>query len=225
MANYFILTLDTTAPANPSVKLNSGSLYATQHLINLTIGTDDTDTAGYQMKIWGDVDPEDNVDIQTSEASSSWITYATNYQVKLAEQDGNKTIHIKVRDNVHNASAMVSSSILLDTEKPVVTVTEPDVSVISKIDGKNIASFSFSCAKAFTEYKVKVVSSEGAAHDSGVIIGTSRGSTNMAGTGIFEEDTPINCQITGGDLEEAASGDGGKIIKVFVKDEADQWNV
>lgn len=224
MANYFSLFLDTTAPSNATISLEGGSQYAVQELVNATIGTTDSATSSYQMKIWGDVNPSFDTNIQGDEENSTWITYATTKQIKLSNGDGNKTVNVKIRDDVHNESAVVSDSILLDTTKPVVTVTNPDVGKISKIAGKNIASFSFTVDSEFTEYKVKVVSSSGASHDTGVVIPTTAGSTNMSGEGNFAKNAPIDCQINGVDLESASSGDGVKQIKLFVRDNAGNWS-
>lgn len=224
MANYFTLFLDTTAPSNASLSLEGGAQYAVQQLINATIGTTDGTTTGYQMKIWGDVDTTFDTNIKDSESESTWITFAKTKQIKLSNGDGNKTVSVKIRDDVHNESAIVSDSILLDMTKPVVTVTNPDVGKISKVNGKNVASFSFTVDSEFTEYKVKVVSSSGASHDTGVVIPTTAGSTNMSGEGEFAKNTPIDCQVFGTDLESASSGDGAKQIKLFVKDLAGNWS-
>jgi hypothetical protein len=51
MANYISLKLDTTAPASPSTSINLGAQYSTDDLVDLTIGTTDGDTTGYQMII------------------------------------------------------------------------------------------------------------------------------------------------------------------------------
>lgn len=224
MSNFFTLILDTTAPSNISISLEGGSQYAAQQLINATIGTTDSDATGYQMKIWGDVDSTFDSNIKGTEVLSSWITFSTTKQIKLSASDGNKSISVKIRDDVHNESAIASDSILLDMSKPVVTVTNSDVSKISKIAGKNIASFSFTVNEDFNQYKVKVVSSTGASHDTGMTISTIGGSTNMSGTGTFLANTPIDCQITGLDLENASSGDGSKIIKTFVMDNSGNWS-
>ncbi len=226
MANWFYLTLDTTAPANPSISINDGAQYATQQLVTCAISTSDSITTGYQMKIWGDVDATHDTDIQSAEANSQWITYQTSKQVKLSDTDGNKTIYLRIRDDVHNVSAQASDSITLDTTRPEVTISGPDVSVISKQPGKDTAAFSFQVDSIFDEYKVKVVSSTGAAHDTGGQIPVVGGSTNMGGVaGDYPASTPINCQIKGADLESASAGDSQKIIKVFVKDKAGNWSV
>lgn len=228
MANYFTLVLDTTGPGSPSVLINNNSTYATNQLVTLTIGTSDANTVGYQMKIWGDVDATHNTNIKATEATSSWMSYNTSQQIRLSAGDGNKTIYLKLRDDVYNESAQASDSITLDTTRPTVKITGPDVSKISKITGKNQCSFSFNVTSTqeatFAEYKVKVVSSVGAAHDTGVQIGTSSGSTNMSGSGSFPKATPVNCVINGADLEAASSGDGSKIVKVFVRDLAGNWS-
>ena len=223
MPNNFLLTLDTTAPSNASVLIEGGSTYATNQLVTLTIATDDGDTTGYQMLIWGDVDTAYDTAVQDLEGSSNWITYATSKQVKLSTGDGSKNIYLKIRDDVHNPSAQASNSILLDTTLPVVTISGPDVSKISKIEGHNVCSFSFQVDTEFEEYKVKVVSAVGAAHDTGTLIGTANGSTNMSGNAGYTASTPINCSVYGADLELASAGDGDKIIKVFALQNA-QWS-
>jgi hypothetical protein len=232
MANFFTLTLDTTGPSSPSISLESGAQYATQVLINATIGVGDGTTAGYQMKIWGDLDIAwaktngliNGASSATLEADALWISYATLKQIQLSSADGNKTIYLKVRDDVNNESAQASDAIILDTSLPEITISGPDVSKISKQTGKNVSSFSFQVDVAFVEYKVKVVSSSGASHDTGVTIATANGSSNMSATGSFNSATPINCTINGTDLEVASAGNGAKIIKVFVKDQAGLWS-
>lgn len=223
MGSYFYLTLDTTGVSNPSLIIENNATYISTQLANLTIGCGDESTQGYTMKIWGDVDTTYDSNIKITEADSSWITYTTSKQIKLSNGDGLKTIYLKIRDDVWNESAIVSATITLDTSVPVVTVTRSDVTRISKVNGKNIASFSFIVSEPFIEYRVKVVTSPSATHDTGVQIPTTNGSVNMSGTGIFN--TVINCTINGADLELASSGDGNKIIKVFVKDASGKWSV
>lgn len=228
MANYFNLILDTTAPSNPTVLINGGATYALDQVVNLTIGTEDSVTTGYQMKIWGDVDTLYDNDVKDAEGASNWITYKTTHQIKLSAGDGLKTIRVKIRDDVHNASSVATDSINLDTDLPIVSITANDVSKISKIAGKNICSFGFQSDTPFKEYKVKFVSTTNAPHDTGVQIGVTNGSTNMSGlksdSTTFPANTIINCSINGSDLELANAGDGTKIIKVFVKDEAGNWS-
>lgn len=232
MPNYFTLTLDTTGPASPTISIESGAQYATQQLVNATISCGDGITTGYQMKFWGDLDlawAKSNGVMNasatgTTETDALWVAYATTKQLSLSLGDANKTIYLKIRDDVNNSSAQASDSIILDTSLPVITISGPDVSKISKIAGKNVSSFSFQVSEDFTEYKVKVVSSSGATQDTGIQIGTTNGSTNMSAVGTFASNTPINCTINGSDLESASTGDGAKIIKIFVKDTSGQWS-
>ena len=225
MANWFNLILDTLGPQDPSVSINSGDAYTNDQLVTLSIGTSDSDKTGYQMKIWGNVDATYDTNIQATEANSKWITFATSKQVKLSTGDGTKTVYVKLRDDVWNESAQASDSITLDTTVPVVTITGPDVSKISKVASKDTAAFSFSVDQTFVEYKVKVVPSTSSLHTAGTQIPITAGSTNMSGTGSFAASTPISCTIKGADLETASAGDGTKIIKVFVKDAAGNWSV
>lgn len=224
MPNYFNLELDTLGPANPSISIEGGATFATNQLVNCTLGTTDSVKTGYQMKIWGDVDATYDTDVKATEETSNWITYETSKQVKLSANDGSKTLYIKIRDDVWNVSGQASDSIILDTTIPVVTITGPDVTKVSKVTGKDVCAFSFQVDSIFTEYKVKVVTASGAAHDTGVQIPITAGSTNMAATGTFAANTPINCTVKGTDLGTASAGDGVKIIKVFVKDESAHWS-
>lgn len=218
MASYFNLVLDTLAPQGLTVKLNNGSQYTTSKNVTLSISVSDTATSGYQMKVWG-------IDGASSEDSASWETFAATKSIALPTGDGLKTVYVKVRDDVCNETAATSATITLDTSVPAVTIIGPDVSRISKTAPKNVATFSFTSDVAFTEYKIKVVPSKSSLHDAGTLIGTVNGSTNMNATGTFKASTAISCKIYGKDLEMASSGDGEKIIKVFVKNAHGTWSV
>lgn len=218
MASYFNLTLDTLAPQGLTIKLNNGSQYTTSKNVTLSISVSDTSTSGYQMKVWG-------IDGASSEDSASWETFASTKSIALPTGDGLKTVYVKVRDDVYNETAVTSTSITLDTSVPAVTIIGPDVSKISKTSPKDVATFSFTSDTAFTEYKIKVVPSKSSLHDAGTLIGTANGSTNMNATGTFKASTAISCKIYGKDLEAASSGDGEKIIKVFVKNAHGTWSV
>ena len=218
MASYFNLVLDTLAPQGLTVKLNNGSQYTTSKNVTLSLSVSDTSTSGYQMKIWG-------IDGASSEDSASWETFASTKSIALPTGDGLKTVYVKVRDDVCNETAVASANITLDTSVPAVTIIGPDVSKISKVSPKNVATFSFTSDVAFTEYKIKVVPSKSSLHDAGTLIGSANGSTNMRATGTFKASTAITCKIYGKDLEAASAGDGEKIIKVFVKNTVGTWSV
>lgn len=218
MASYFNLTLDTLAPQGLTIKLNNGSQYTTSKSVTLGIVLTDASTVGYQMKVWG-------VNGAETEADATWETYAPSKNITLLNNDGLKTVYVKVRDDVCNETAAVSATITLDTSVPAVTIIGPDVSRISKTAPKNVATFSFTSDVAFTEYKIKVVPSKSSLHDAGILIGTANGSTNMNATGTFKASAAITCKIYGKDLEAASSGDGEKIIKVFVKNAHGTWSV
>lgn len=220
MASYFNLTLDTTAPSGLTLSINDGAMYASSTSVKLTIGLDDEVTSGYQMKIWG-------IDGVSGEAEASWETFTKSKTVNLTTGDGLKTISIKVRDDVGNETSVVTDSITLDTTVPVVTITGPDKSKISKVTGFNKSTFSFMSDVEFVEYKVCVVPANLSTQEAGEIIPTDGGSTNTSGTSM-EEPYPATTAITvtlyGADLEAASSGDGTKIVKVFVKTAAGLWS-
>ncbi len=218
MASYFNLTLDTLAPQGLTIKLNNGSQYTTNKTVQLAVNVTDESADGYQMKVWG-------INGVANESDATWETLANIKNVTLSTGDGLKTVYVKVRDDVYNETVAASATITLDTSVPAVTIIGPDVSKISKTSPKDVATFSFTSNTAFTEYKIKVVPSNSSLHDAGVQIGTANGSTNMAATGTFKASTAISCKIYGKDLEAASSGDGEKIIKVFVKNAHGTWSV
>lgn len=226
MGNNFTVTLDTTGPASPSIVIEGNAAYASAQLVNCAISCGDGVTTGYQMKIWGNVDPANDANVQTLEANSAWITYATSKQIKLLTGDGTKTLYVKIRDDVYNESAQASDAITLDMNAPVVTITGPTVNKISKIVGKNSFQGSFTVDGSYEEYQVRVVPSTGSDHTAGTIIPTAGGSTNTSGSaGGYNGATPITFTVFGADLETASAIDGAKIIKVFVRDGANNWSV
>jgi len=225
-ASYVTVTLDTTGPADASVSINGGDVYATDQTVTLTIGTTDSDTTGYQMKVYGDVDEAADANVQTAEGDSAWITFATSKSIELASGDGSKTVYVKIRDDVWNVSTEASDSITLDTTQPTVTVQSgPTPDRISKIDTKDETEIVWQSDQQYDEYKVKVVATSGAAHTTGTQIPTTAGSTNVSGsTADQPEDTNVTTKVNGADLETASAGDGDKIIKVFVKNDAGTWS-
>lgn len=223
LANYFNLTLDTTAPPNPTFTIENGAGSTSQQMVTCQIGG----SGAYQMKIWGTgVDGANDPAVQTTEAASSWVTFATSKQVKLSSGDGVKSLNVRLRDDVYNESGSTPASITLDMTVPTVNIsTLPDVTKISTVSGKDACHFSFTVDSNFVEYKVMVVTSNAAAQDQGTVIGTANGSQYMSGTGSFLSSNAINCTITGLDLKAASAGDETKVIKVFAKDANGNWSV
>lgn len=225
MANYFNLTLDTTGPQGVTSNINSGASYATAQIVTVAIGTSDGVTTGYQMKLWGNVDPAYDANVQATEGASAWVAYATSKQVKLLTGDGSKTVYVKVRDDVLNESAQVSYTITLDTNLPVATISSgPDVTKVSKIATKDTCTISFTVDTHVQSWKVKVVPATNSLESTGTQIGITNGSTGVTG-GALASATPQTVSIKGADLEVASAGDGAKIVKVFVQDDAGSWSV
>lgn len=220
MASFFNLILDTTAPQSIVLKINNGAQYTTSREVTLSITTQDESKTAYQMKIWG-------IDSVDSESNASWETFKESKTVTLTTGDGSKTVYVKVRDDVYNESDAVNAQITLNTATPTVTIVGPDVTRISKVAGKNVSSFSFTSDVTIVAWKVMVVKSSDALNDTGtnVQIPTDGGSTNMTGDTETSAGDSISCTIYGADLETASSGDGTKIIKVFVQNIAGTWSI
>ena len=219
MASFFNLILDTLAPAGLAVALNDGAIYTTNPTVTLKTTVTDAEKTGYQMKIWG-------IDGAAAEADAKWETFVAEKSVNLPTGDGMKTVYVKVRDDVGNETTAASDSITLDTSIPVVTVTGPDKSKISKVSGFNAAVISFTADIDFEEYKVCVVPAANSLENAGTVIPTTGGSENTSGSeGGYKAATNISVTINGADLETASAGDGTKIVKIFVKNAAGTWSV
>lgn len=226
MSNYVYITLDTTAPANPTVTISGGAQAVANALVTLAISVSDADTTGYQMLIFGDVDTTYDTNVQATEATSSWMAYNTAPQVKLSTGDGTKSISIRVRDAVNNPSSLAVDSVNLDTALPTVTVTTPDVSTISLQAGKDHFSFTFQSSDLYTDYKVTLVGTTGATDSQGTAIPTTGGTQNVSGTGLsVASGTITTVTVYATDLQTAlANMNGQNIIKVFVKNQAGVWS-
>lgn len=225
MSANFILTLDTTGPQGVGGKINGDALYTTTRAVTLAATTTDPDTTGYQAKVWGDVDPAADANIQTTEAASSWITLTPAIAVTLAAGDGAKTLTWRLRDDVWNESGTATDSIALDTTAPVVTVdTGPTPAKVSKIAGKDTSSVTWHSDSDYQAYSVRVVPGTNSDHTQGAQVPTTAGSTAVGG-GAGTAATEVTTTIHGADLESASAGDGNKIVKVFVQDAAGNWSV
>ncbi|MBP5460703.1 MAG: hypothetical protein J6Y20_01060 [Lachnospiraceae bacterium] len=214
MASYFNLTLDTLAPSISAFTINSGASVTTSTSVTLQI----TSADAASMKIWG-------INGVATESAASWETFAATKSVTLPSGDGSKTVYVKVRDSVYNESAASSATITLSTAIPTITITGPDVSVISKQSGKNVATFTWVSDMALKAWTVRLVPANSSAHDAGTQISTTGGSTNMSGT-TKAANTSTECKIYGADLATAAGDtDGTYIIKVFGQASAnDLWS-
>ena len=228
-ASSFNIILDTTGPGGSTLALNGNATYATTRDITAALVTTDTPTTGYQILIWGDVDPAFNASIQVAQGSSVWITpgsFPANQAVRLSTGDALKTINARIRDDVWNETATLTKTITLDTTVPTVNITSgPDVTKISTVAGKRVVSFTFTVgAEAITAWSIEVVANSGSARGSGAVIGTTNGSTNTSG-GALAGNAAQAVTIDGRDLQAASAGDGTKVIKIFVQDAAGNWSV
>ena len=233
MASYFNLTLDTLAPAGLAINLNDNAQYCTSTAVTLKTTLTDADTTGYQMKVWGIASADDPA-VALEEAAAAWETFEAEKAINLTTGDGLKTVHVKVRDAVGNESAEATDDITLNSVVPVVTVTGPDKATVSKVAGFDAAIVSFICDVPFVEYKVCVVPENASLENAGVVIPTDGGSVNTSGlvdldtdpdAELFPAATNIQVTINGADLEAASTGDGVKIVKVFVTNEAGTWSL
>lgn len=236
MASYFNLTLDTTAPSGVSVLINGDETKTSSTAVTLTIACGDTDTTGYQMKIWGTADAE-------TEDSATWESFAETKNVTLPTDDGVKTVYIKVRDDVWNESATASDTISLYTSVPTVENLSVGTSKISLVSGKSVSSGSFYASEAFDAVKIMLVDNVNAKYNdsTNISIPVTNGSSIENDSGkiklsdclefedaSYDSDTFawIYFSINAADINAVSPGDGVKIIKAFVRSaESGNWSI
>lgn len=218
MTNNFILTLDTTPPADVVAVLAEGAVATATVDVNLNTTTSDPDTTGYQMKVWGDVEGAPD------EASAVWVNYTVDRPIVLTADEGLKTVWVRLRDDVGNEAAPVSDTITLDLTAPVITITiDPTRIKVSKVPGWNLTTFSFAADQDLQAWIVCVVADSNATHTDGTVIPMLAESVATSG-GALAANTNEQVTISGTDLEAASPGDGPKVIKVFGQDVNGNWS-
>lgn len=221
--SYFTLTLDTAAPANPSLLIAGGAAVTGDQVVPILLATPSLDVD--QMKLWGDVDQDADPLIQQTEATSFWIDFRTDVAVRLSDFSGRKTIYARLRDDVGNETLAFSDFIDLDLSAPVVHITTGvDRGRISKVAGFDAATFTWEATQDFDRYEVRVVPSTGSPQQAGTIVPVTGGSLNVVADGPVAAYTPIITTIRGSDLQVASPGDGNKVVKVFVRDMTGKWS-
>jgi hypothetical protein len=110
----FTYTYDPIAPTG-AITIAGGADYVTDTDITLTLfATDNLTGCGVAQMCVGD-----------SAVCSSWESYTTTRPMTLMGEDGDKAVYVRYQDHLRNTSVVYSSTIFLDTAKPVVTVTAP----------------------------------------------------------------------------------------------------
>ena len=228
MSAHFTLTLDTQAPASPSLLLNGGAAVTGVPEVSVSLSTADYQAGARDvamMRLWGDVDPAADPLVQVAEQDSAWQTFAVDYVVRLSAASGRKHLYARLKDDVCNETVAFTDFIDLNTLTPVVTIVSAvDKSRISKVAPCNTALFLWEANRPFVRYEVRVVPHNGSPQQAGVLIGTGNGSANTSGVGAFPATTSITTVINGADLEAASPGDTQKVIKVFVRDQQGVWS-
>jgi hypothetical protein len=101
------ITLDTTGPTG-SININSGATYTTNPIVTISISSSDVTSSVTHMMLCNSSDFSGCI-WQTVDTTKSWV---------LSSGDGNKTVYIKLKDEVGNISSVYTDNIKLDTTKP-----------------------------------------------------------------------------------------------------------
>jgi alpha-tubulin suppressor-like RCC1 family protein len=117
--NQIYIGIDTTPPVG-SVSINSGAAATNNAIVTLTLSATDSQSGVSQMQF-----SNDNLTWAAAESYSTTKTWT------LTAVDGPKTVYAKFKDVAGNWSSAYSSSIMLDTAPPTVTITSPAAGVAS----------------------------------------------------------------------------------------------
>lgn len=227
-----LLTLDTTPPLAPSLAVVGGDgqvLTLTSDpvvLARLSCSVPPSVLLG-EYKVWGDVDPAAYGAVQATEAASAWVTYSDPLvPVRLAAGGGTKALYGRLRDDLRNPTAVLAAQVLLDTSYPSVSVLSgPDRARLSMQAGYRACAFTWAPNSDAVRYVVRAVPGVGSSYQAGSPVGTTNGSTNVAGTLALPAGVPVLTLLDAADLGAASPGDGFKVIKVFVQDGAGRWSL
>lgn len=224
MSAYFTLTLDTAPPASPRLEIEEGAAATGSRDVVVALSSPDFSGGAHDvtdMKIWGDVDGVADPNVQPAEGAALWMPYQALYAVRLSAGVATKTIFARLRDDVANPTLAFSDTIQYRTDLAVVTVVAPvTVGRISKVAGRDVATFGWRVDRPFDQYVVRAVPNSKSSRTQGSPIPTAHGSLNVAGTGALPANTTITTEIHGADLEAASPGSTLKVLKVFVHDAA-----
>lgn len=227
MSASFVLTLDTTPPAEPSLEVNGGAAVTAVRLVTASLSTADYPEGDAQdMILWGDVDPEAEPLIQPEESVSTWISLSSEVVLMLSEGSGVKRVYARLRDDVGNTTVAFQASISYEPDRPSITVVTPVTrSRISLIEGHDEATFTWEPSFDIDRYVVRVVPSVIATHTGGKAIPDDAGSINVAAEEAISAGQQIQTTIHGADLQAASPGDTTKIVKVFARGTNGMWSV
>lgn len=217
MGASFTITFDATPPVAPALVIESGVNIVSVQYVLAAIASSSSDAD--QMKFWGDVDPDSDSRVGLLEVESDWIDYSeAGVFITLSAGAGRKHLYARVRDDVGNASPVVSSWVDLVLDLPVVSIVEGvDVARVSLISGFDTATFGWQASDAFNRYEVRLVPNPGSPRTAGNPLNTADGT--------FPADTTIHTVVTGADIQDASVGDGTKIVKVFVRRSDGTWSI
>jgi len=163
MAQYFNLSLDTTAPSGGSISVSAYYKQATA--VTITLPTD-ADTKF--MKVWVD----QTATPTAAPTGTEWLVAATSWTPTLSVQ-GTNYIHAIFMDDVGNQGAVVhSSSFIYDT-------TAPTISAVSINDGAAMTST--------VNVNVKVTAADAAAAGADVSSGIAK--TTLSGSDLADDAT------------------------------------
>lgn len=126
----FSVTLDRGIPEGEELLINGNNEITKDKTVSLTINA----TGAYEMLI---------TNTKGLDAYAKWEPYSRRKEWKLRGADGKKTVYVRLRDKAGNESEVMSGSIELDTQHPILyeininkgvtVIDKPQVDVFTKV--------------------------------------------------------------------------------------------
>lgn len=102
----------------------------------------------------------------------------------------------------------------------VTLVSGPTQSTISRVAGQDSSSVQWQADGAFASYMIRVVPADTSPVSAGTLVEQDQAVAAGSGAG----GTPYTSDITDAELEAASSGEGDKILKIFVRSPSGTWS-
>lgn len=101
-----LVTVDTTAPSDGIININSGSEYTNNDIVNLSVFADDVTEMNFS---------------NDGTNWNGWESYTISKTWVLSDPQGIKTVYVKFRDDANNISDISVDTITYDSQSPAIS--------------------------------------------------------------------------------------------------------
>lgn len=184
MSGLFFYRASGSAPAGADFTIAGGQETTPGREVTLIVSSRDHIVGANNVsdvKVWGDIQPDSNTYMATTEGNADWFRFSPEIDVVLSAGAGTKTINVQIR----NAAMMVTDTItrtidLLDGTPEVAILWRTDRRTIRSASLGSVFSIAWSSSHDYDAYEVRSVTNMNATRDEGTLV--SSGGSGTAGT-------------------------------------------